>query len=587
MKRNIYTAFLFLCIIAGFAHSVKAEEALSISNWNVDASVLETGDLSVIDDITFQFDEEFNGVFREVVLDKSSGVTDISVIEIVGNKESKYTLVEQADNGDQGVFVVDTSSGNVLIQIYSPSEDQEKTFQISYVVKNVAIKYNDIGELYYKFLGSENQTPIENFTVNITLPKSITDNSKIFAHGPLNGEIDNSQDTFFLRVKDVPTETFVEARVLFPVEYIPLSTRVINIDNYSNILQEEAYFEKRREEDRQKSEGRKLLFGKISIYASIIGLGLLILSLVAFRRKTKSHETEEYSRIPEDCTPAVAASLTSTPINSTTIIATMLDLFRKGYLKIDNEVSNSKKTDNKDMIITKVKEQNDNLLSHENHFIQWYINDIGNGKSVTSQGMEKYSKEKSSAFSKSYTTWVKKIKEDSILKGYYDKTKGKYATVFVVLSPILLILGILALVFESLIGIACMVVSVLLFINGLSLYDRRSEYGHEQYKKWIGFKKYTKEFKSYSTIDDFSKYPHDSSLIYALSLGVDMKIANKLDLSSESQSLAQDDWIYWFLFFQRGESNSFDRSFDQFHSDSDNSASGGGFSGGGAGGGGF
>jgi len=314
---------------------------------------------------------------------------------------------------------------------------------------------------------------------------------------------------------------------------------------------------------------------------------LLILSLFAFRRKRKSQETEEYSRIPEDCTPAVATSLTSTAINSTTIIATMLDLFRKGYLKIDDAESNSKKTDHKDIIITKVKEQSNDLLSHEKYFIHWFINDIGNGKSVTSQGMEDYSKEKTSEFSKSYTTWLKKVKEDAISKGYYDKTKGKYGTIFVVLSPLFLILGILTLAFGSLIGIASMIVSVLQFINGLSLYDRRSEYGYEQYKKWIGFKKYTKEFKSYSTIDDFSKYPPDSSLIYALSLGVDMKIANKLELSSRNSTdriYAQDQWIYWYFFWQRGEGNPFDRSFDQFHKDSNDSTSGEGFSGGGGGG---
>ena len=32
-----------------------------------------------------------------------------------------------------------------------PSDNEEKTFRVSYVLKNVAIKYNDIGELYYKF----------------------------------------------------------------------------------------------------------------------------------------------------------------------------------------------------------------------------------------------------------------------------------------------------------------------------------------------------------------------------------------------------------------------------------------------------
>ncbi|MPW24339.1 DUF2207 domain-containing protein [Alkalibaculum sp. M08DMB] len=589
MKKFIYTTLLFVLSFAVMGcPSVKAEEALTISSWNVDASILETGDLTIVEDITFEFNDQYNGVFREIILEKTSGIADLHVKEILQNEDLEYSEANDADNGDQGVFVVEESSDDVLIKIFSPSENEEKTFRISYIVKNVAIRYNDIGELYYKFLGSENETPIDNFTVNIQLPKSISEDSKIFAHGPLNGEMGKKAvDTFFLRVNNVNSNTFVEARVLFPSEYISLSTNRADINNYENILEEEADFQKKIEEDLQKKETIGKLLEQTSIIAVILGFGLFVILIFSFRRRNKSNETEEYSRIPEDCTPAIAASLTSIPIDSNTIIATILDLFRKGYLRVDYErESNSKKSDEKAVIISKVKEDINSLSNHEKHFIKWLIDDMGNEKSVSTQDMEDYSKENSTEFLESFNEWKKKIKEDTNAKGYYDKTKGKYATGLVLSSTLFLILGIFTLVYGSIIGVAVILVSVLLFIYAMTLYYRRSDYGYEQYVKWIGFKKYIKEFRNHSSIDDFSKYPHDNSIIYALGLGVDMKIANKFEFNRDNgtdQIHTNNSWIYWYFILNSGSDNAFNRSINNSFGDT-GGASTGGFSGGGGGG---
>ena len=143
-----------------------------------------------------------------------------------------------------GVYLLEEENNTIRVRIFSPSDDEEKTFRVSYVLKNVAIKYNDIGELYYKFLGAENQTPIGSFRVNITLPQADTYNQvKVFAHGPQNGKISKEDNrTYSFYVEDVPEDTFIEGRLLFPREFIALSNNIQDKDNLNNILEEEKLF---------------------------------------------------------------------------------------------------------------------------------------------------------------------------------------------------------------------------------------------------------------------------------------------------------------------------------------------------------
>ncbi|MBS4536549.1 DUF2207 domain-containing protein [Clostridium sp. D2Q-14] len=561
-----------------------------MTTWEVEANLLKNGDLNIVEDITFKFNDEFNGVFREIILEKTSGVTDINIKEISKDTSTEYTQVDDAENGDQGVFVIDNDSNKKIVQIFSPSKNQQKTFRLSYLVKDVAIKYNDIGELYYKFLGSENKTPIDSFTVDIQLAKKDIDNKvKLFAHGPLNGKISRkTNDIFNLHVNDVPRDTFIEGRILFPKEFIPLSNNIVDKNNYSNILEEEASLQK----DIEKKNERKKAIGNIledtSIIVSILGLALFIILFAKFRRKKDFFENQQYNNIPEDCTPAIATYLTNKTINPNTIIATILDLFRKGYIKVcDGKEMKNKKSVEKDFIITKMKEPDDYLLSHEKHFIDWLINKIGNKESVTTQEIKEFSDKNNAKFTNYYSEWVIKIKENTISKGYFDKSKNKYGLLLILSFTILLLIGIFTIVYGSLFGLTSIIISTILLIYGISFFFRYSDYGYNQYKNWKEFKKYMKTFKNYSSIDDFNKYSLDISLIYSLSLGIDKKILQKFNINKEdskNNSSYNNSWIYWYFLLNTNNNNMFDKSINSSFGETINPSSGGNFSAGGGGG---
>ena len=72
LKRNFV---LFLVLFLIFVPIVSfAEDSLSITRWKIDSTLLDNGDLSISEDITFNYNDTFNGVYRSIVLKGTDGV---------------------------------------------------------------------------------------------------------------------------------------------------------------------------------------------------------------------------------------------------------------------------------------------------------------------------------------------------------------------------------------------------------------------------------------------------------------------------------------------------------------------------------
>lgn len=591
-KLMFLLAISFLLIL--IPHRAAAEDDLYIPEWVVEAHLLENGDLQISEDITFEFNTDFNGVYRDIILNKTSGVAVITVQEVDGNNIKDYSLVKAADNGDSGVYILDEDNKRLLVKIYSPSEDEEKTFRISYLVKNVAVRYNDTGELYYKFLGAENETSIGNFTVNINLPQANSDNNiRFFVHGPAGGKTSKKSDTLYqLQLQNVSSGTFVEGRLLFPKEFIAVSVNYKDIDKYSEIVEEETALQRKNEEKAARRESSRKLFNQISLLGSGIAAVIFIYVMYRCRRNScqniyqstpDSPQNSVYlsqARIPQDCTPAIASLITGQLAGSNVIFATILDLFRKGYLRINGEQSDESLTGNQSFVIIKIKETDASLLKHERYFIHWLLS-MGEGNTVSTRDIEYYSKHSSASFINSYTTWKNNVKLDAKEQGYYEKSKAKYGIILGVLTFVLFLLGISTSFAGSLFGILNFIIAVITFISALILANRLSDYGYDQYRKWISFRKYMKKLHPDLTEEE-ALNSLDLSLIYAMALNVVKKLSH---IPQAENNYELNSWVLWYILFVNTDNNTFKKSIDNsFHAIDASSYSDGGFSAGGGGG---
>src|SRR5699024_1687979 len=138
MKKFIYI-LIFILIINFLPHNVFADDSLNIGTWIVDSTLLDNGDLSITEDITFQFKDEFNGVFREIVLDNTDGIEDFSLYEIVSGEEKEYKLSSDASEGDSDLYMIINENNSTNIQIFSQYEDEDKNISIKYTLINVDV----------------------------------------------------------------------------------------------------------------------------------------------------------------------------------------------------------------------------------------------------------------------------------------------------------------------------------------------------------------------------------------------------------------------------------------------------------------
>lgn len=608
MKKIFKNLFIFLVFSLVFtvsiSYKVKAEDKLKITNWVINSEVLEDGTFSIKEDITFKFSDKFNGVYRDIGMRNTSEFSDLKVFQKIDGKEIEYKKVEKGNKGDNGVYQVNNQEdNNISVKIFSPSKNEEKTFILSYKILNESIKYADTAELFYKFIGEENKTHIDNLKINIKLPQlAEKDKVKIFAHGPVNGVINFIEDGLInLQVENIKDERYVAGRILFPREYIKNSKNLRNEEAYSRILNEELIYTKEVEKNIEGRKKRK----EIGNYGSFMFIGLslvfIILISVKLRRKDKFYENDYYGMLPKECTPAVASVEYSYYLGSKDIIATILDLARKGYLSIEKIedtkeelfMENKKKKHNKNREkdknykIIKIKSTDSNLLEHEIFFIQWIIDKIGDYNYVTLSKVREYSKSNMNEFINDYKKWDKLAKDEVKKKGFFDEKGKRYGTFLILFSIVELFAGIIFLIFNSMYGLAAVIAGSILLVWGIVLLYRKSDYGYIEYMKWKKFRDKMKNMKKYDIEREFSDYAIDQWIIYAISLGIDEKKINSFKPYVMSSTAYNNSYLYWyFLYGNLGHSNSFNKSIDSaFGAGVPSTGSGGGVGGAGGGGG--
>ncbi len=585
MKKFIALSLVFIICLIPFASF--AEDSLSISNWLVDSKLLENGDLQVSEDITFNFNDKFNGVYRFITYDRIHDITSLKVYEVVNGKEIEFTLDEKANNGDTNVYNYEEGKNGLNVKIFSPSKNGQKSFRLKYDIKDVALMHKDTGELYYKFIGNENETSIKHFSATISLPEFDKNRIKIFGHGPLNGEINfTDENSIRLNVDNVPKNTFVEARVLYPLEYTPLSNRAGN-KTLADILQEEKTFADRIAEKEARKGSIKKVLNSISFISLFIGLAITGFVLRKFRRDPEIYR-DMNSLYPKDLSPAELNLFMNPVITSRGIMATLFDLARRGYLTID-QVENptaKKKYRNQDFVFINTGKSDFELLNHEAYLIDWLFNEIGDGNQVSTNDMDTYHSKKTNAYSKKYNSWISKVKKELDAKGYNDPAASKFGFILLFLSFIFLCVGIISVSYEGLYGIGAILFGVFFLIYGFILIARKSDEGFIQYGLWKDFKK---EVESLGNVD--IGIPRDKNIINAIALGLSME-----DLESYRQNIDYNYYpMYWGLWYftlnNKGGSifeDKFNGSFYGATSSTTGTSTtfggGGGFSGGGGGG---
>lgn len=584
-------SILFICTsFLGPNYKVRADNSsLLINRYIVNAEALSNGDMKVEENVDFTFNGSFNGVTKEILFPEGTSIDNLIVNE--GGKN--YRMASSAVKGSSDVYTLEPKSSEaIMLWIYAPSSNMDRSFRISYNIKNAAKKYNDTAELYWKFIGSENKTPISETSISIKLPaEAKKEDIKVFAHGPLTGNssiVDNR--TVNLTINNLPEGRYVEARILFPPQLISGAKRVYAKEALSKILSEEALLaeeaNKAREEARNQvqngnyndfpsklpyKEESNNSFGGILLFI-LIGGGISFLIYLKCKYGSDpapDFDGKYYRELPGDYSPAVMSILYYGNVSNRDITATLMNLIRKKYLKLETLKIQKKKLFGKreetDYVVYKVKSPDNSLLTHEEFLMDWLLNDLGDGNSIAFSSIKEVTSQTGAAieFRNKYNIWCTLVKEDAEAYNFFE-------------------------------------------YSGVLNFRHRSIYGSNQFARWKAFKNFLQDFSNLKDAEPPSLVLWEHFLVYAISLGVAQRVLQQLIIvinEGEMYQYGYDLNMLTFLYYSQFTNNG-GNIFNQIQditttftdltdsamavansSNSSGSGDGGGFTGGGFGGG--
>lgn len=545
-RKKVYlSSILSLLFIIFFNFKVQAKE-LSISNLEINSKLMENGSLHIEENIDFKMDGDFNGVYRDINTKFSDGVENIVVKKITSSDELELKKVDEASNGQDGVYELLKSGEIYKIKIYAPSKNENKKFKISYDIKNVATKYEDIGELHYRFWGDQSDTTINKFNINLIIDKPVSENTlRVFSRGPVDDmklKIVNF-NTFNIQGRNVKTKTPIEGRFLFPKEEIALSNKIVKKSVLNSIIQEENSYQRTAKNSKRHGDLMKSVGNSVAYVFCFMNVIFLI-----YMFKISSRKKEYYNRndFPEDCTPAIASMLCDEKVQSKDITATLLDLVRKEYLIL-------KQIKTLNYSITKIKKTDSQLLEHEKFIMKWFLDDIGDGLSVEWKDIKKYIKKSEKEFLHSYYDWKSLLKADFEKKGYCDKIGRIIMRAVIIISIIQIITMLAFLNYGSRVSILGLSTAICVAICSFAMRNKKSEYGEEQFIKWQQFKDYVEDREFIKNMDLESVETIDKYVVYSIALEVNKKIFDNLNIRIKNKIKVEENYydscICWYAFF--------------------------------------
>ena len=323
--------FVFTMLVFLFPGAVRAQESEHIESYDVNIAIRKDGTIGVTEKIDYFFDSPRHGIFRDIPVIKANS----------DGKKYSMTLTNISVTDHQGQAYAFTQSGNgdnEELKIGDPSRTITGAhwYYITYDVAGALTYFSGHDELYWNAVGTQWPVSINKATVTVTLPQSVTPvdlhtTCYIGAQGATAGATDCS----ISRIDDKTT--------LFEVD------RTLESNEGATIV---IGFPKGMVAQLEPKEVVPFFDtpqGKVALIAIVIAafLWYLVLPFFIIRKwwtsgrdpKPAMGEVSAWFSPPKtqklrDLTPAETGTLVDESADLRDIYATIVDLARRGYMKI-------------------------------------------------------------------------------------------------------------------------------------------------------------------------------------------------------------------------------------------------------------
>lgn len=590
---------------------------------------------------------------KDIAVDHNSG---FDVIFNSGN-EFNRSFGYDVSVGDYGKYVIYDQEFGYRYRIYNPSNGKERGFYIEYLVKDSGVVHEDIAEVYMN-LFDELTEYVNKLEMHIHIPGN-KELLRAWAHGPLTGNIlIEDKETIKVTASNIPANTAIDVRFAFDKNILSNSKKFSKVEALNKIIEVETKRADEANAEREEmlkllteqaifavelaeqtpnrsnyndaleainylpeTEVKTLLLGRLDIVykkiiereqliktiytfllsAWLVGLVLLIRSF--YNKYDKEYEAkfkgDYYRDFPANYGPEIVGYLFNKSVSNNDLSACLMNLI---YKKVVTYKEQSIGKGNKKTYLLTPHIEGKELNNQEKQLIDFLLG----GKPVTLDEIQKKAKRNYQSFISGFSKWKNLTIEAGENENFFEHNKGR-KTLYILYCILGFIVAIITGFnpYQSFVLLDILVILVAIFaLIYFASSTKRTIKGNEDYRRWLGLKRFLKDFSNM----DKRKLPEvelwEKYLVYALPLGCAKQLAKDMeirikDFATDNVSNLPFDLDYMHRVFiinnivnqsiTSSVSAAYSEKSRQEMSDisSSSSSSGGGFGGGFSGGGGF
>jgi uncharacterized membrane protein YgcG len=516
-RYRILAFVLVLVVLLVVALPAQAQDkTLRWHRWDADIQINSDGTFTVREEYEIEFiGGPFTFGYRNIPMSQFEAITDISVRE--GGIQYTESYSQQPDT----FYWTQDEDQYVINWFYPSTRNATRVFTLQYTVVGGLIIDEQVGDrFFWKAVGPEHAYPIESSTVTVHMPPGATvDTTLEPAYFGVNATYSLSSDltTVTYYATSIPANQYFEVGVRFPHGFVP---------NVKPAWQA-AYEEQQRWNDQWRPLAN-LATGGMGVLLLIGGiLGVYFLWVLRGRDPKTGPVPSLLTEPPSDLPPGLVGTLLDEKADLQDIIATLIDLARRGALEIEERpatlfgITTSKK-----FIYHRRPDFSGPLRPYEQALLQAVF---GSREEVELDDLRE-------RFYTSIPRIQSKLYEEAVKEGLFPSSPKAIRTRYLVLgiAGLVLSMGVGFCVAAGLASridailcpfISLAIVSVVMIAVGQAM-PTKSRKGAEEAAKWRAFKAYLAGAERYADLaQDTGQF--DRYLPYAIAFGLERTWVNK------------------------------------------------------------
>ena len=219
-------------------------EELKLQNLDFEVLLKQNGDMEVTETWNIEI-LDTNTLFKTFELDKNKydGVANVKVEEILSDgsiKEFKQIDTEMYHVTPDSYYALINSNNQFEIAWGVNAKNEVKTYKITYTIEGAVKLYNDCAELYWTFLGTGFNIPIESLSGKISTEVKSNEEILMWGHSNNyeNGNVKKIGTDIIFTMNDFQPNDYLEIRLALPKELFNINEHS-NINKLEQIMQEE------------------------------------------------------------------------------------------------------------------------------------------------------------------------------------------------------------------------------------------------------------------------------------------------------------------------------------------------------------